>query len=726
MQLQQMLLEGACQAAGSPPRQPEQPDISTTRSQPCGDSEPLHAVSAPQSERQPVPNDVILLLLSTLPPSELAFHGRRVCKAAAAHFKAPHHCTVALSQPLDSLDVQRQMRDKLQQQLPNMSLHHKLSLMASAAASGCEANLSIAWDALKPCLFSGKALARSYRDRTGPFSIPFPDPAVAALTRAPADGAAPTLGWLLQHCPLLVQGRDMVAVAAASPQCNLERLQLVKEQYFKWRAAVRAVLGSAVDTVLHRITLRSKEVALAAARSGSADSRWMVEWALGGVVLPTRMEGLAAAAAAGASDLRLLQWLRQKGVQVGTRAALLAALRQGDFATVLWLKWQARVEVPLTGPGGQHDPLGLCEAAAGSCQQPVQKLAWLAEQGLRPRGEALVVSAAAAGQVETVWQLHERWGVPLSTEAWVAAAGSGSLATAAYLRNKVCPTAGGLGPKGEGEPYLRAAARGDLAMVGWLAGTARCGSGGASVAEVIEVWGTTGGRSVWAGWGGSSSSSSGLDGAGGARRPVHYGDSELLAAVQLLVKRGWPWGNGGAAGSLGVGVCDAGQVALAAAVGRGDLPLVRWLHQQGCRAGFLDREFVALLIESAVASCSTALLKWLFTRGPCAVTEAAVAAATKGGNREVAAWLRTKQAWDDRRGSGSLGVRSAEMLAETGGVPAAVVSRLDAYAALLLAVCLGGLSGVAIVSVLLLKPPLWSRAAAVNWARAVVPLRKAR
>ncbi len=678
----------------------------------------------PQAEREPVPNDVVLTVLAALPPNELAFHGRRVFKAAAAHFDTSHYCTVALGQPLNDPQMQQQMRSQLLDALPHMSFRHKLSLMVSAAASGCEANLEVAWEVLQPCLFPGFVLAPAHLDGTGPLRALFPNPAVAAIARAPADRVAPTLDWLVSRCPLLVQGEDIALATAAAKTCDLGGLQLAEKRYLQWYGALRTALGKAAEAKMRARAVYRQELALAAARSGSADSRRMVQWALNGVLPPTRVEGLAAAAA-GARDRRLLQWLRQKGVRVGTSAVLLAALRHGDFATVRWLREQGRAEVPVTGPNRQHDPLQLCEAAAGSCLQAVQKLVWLAAQGLKPRGQAVVVAAAAAGQVEAVRQLHERWGVPLSVEAWVEAAGSGSLATAAYLKEKRCPISHT--DAGEGAAYLRAAVRGDLAMVRWLAGEGGCGRGVAQVAEVIEIWGTKGGRSVWAGWGRGSNSSSG---AGNTPTPVCYGDTELLAAVQLLAAQGWPLGNEQVP-VLGGGTCDAGLLALIAAIRHGDLPLVRWLHQQGCSRGPWRRDTVVGLTVLAGATGGSALLEWVWERWPKADTKPAIAAATKAGNREAVAWLNSKRARDDRRRAGGWAALREEMLGD--GVPAAVVSRLDACVApvvvapqwhRLLPVCLACCGVVAITSARLLSVA-WSRGEAVKWARALVPLKTA-
>lgn len=405
-------------------------------------------------------------------------------------------------------------------------------------------------------------------------------------------------------------------------------------------------------------------VALAAARSGSADSCAKVVWSLGGLQAAS-VEGLAAAAS-GAGDIPMLRWLQQQGVRVGRGAVLSAALRQGDLETVRWLVAEGGVRLTFT-----HDPLGLCNAAAGSCREALCKLDYLvAAHGLQPNDWESVVAAAAAGQVETVRQLHERWGVPLSAQAWVEAAGSGSLATAAYLKGKGCPVS--FGDAREGAAYLRAATRGDLAMVRWLAGEGACSRGRARLVEVILSWGNNDMKQV-----SRSNSSYGAGAARDAPRPVCSSDTELLAAVQLLAAQGWPLGDTvlepgvGWVGELWAWTDGCVLTALAAAVCRGELPLVRWLRQQGCGHGLGLWGWKAL-IHVAAATGGEALLEWLWERCPRADFVLAMVVAAKAGNREAFVWLERKwvktgccdDGWRDR-------VRSAM---RAGGVPAHMVS----------------------------------------------------
>ncbi len=584
-----------------------------------------------------VPTELVPAVLAALSPAELTINGRRVCKAAAAHFDAPRHRTLHFTRALDTPLLQQAAREMLRDALPHMTFAQKLSLMAAAAASGCEANLEIAWEALEPCLFPPHTVDDADPDRAEPLpyrssgeGVPYTDPVFAALTRAPAERVAPTLAWLLRRCPLLLLpgGREaLLPAVAAAAQCDVGRLQAAAEACGQWEAAVRGMLGSGGADATLRLAgpwWLDRHVVVAAAGSASADSVAKVQWAVRGLHRLEVPWGKVAEAAAGAGDRGLLVWLReQRDVEVGTEGALWAALRQGDLATAQWL-----VEVA----GAPVEAVGLCEAAAGSCKEAVEKLAWLAGRGLRPRGAPEVVAAAAAGQVDTVRCLHEEWGAGLGAEAWLAAAGSGSVAMAAYLRDRGCPTWDGEMTLNEGEAYLRAAAGGHVAMVVWLAAEARCGRGEVELGEVIARWRTEAGNSVWAGWGRSGGRSSrtvntdvsgnGSAAAGGCEGG--YGDTELLAAVQVLVAAGWPlhrpgvadeaageqedagldlhlpWGDGAGEGGghgegdqaaalalpwgEGEGGAGAGvgrpPSAAEAAARRGNLPVVRWLHEQ--------------------------------------------------------------------------------------------------------------------------------------------------
>ncbi len=574
-----------------------------------------------QTHRQPLPTDVVLVILSNLSSHDLARTGRFVCKAAAVQFSSHTLLPAGLHHPITSTHMQRLALCKLREALPHMSFHHKLSLLTAAAASGCGANLEAVWQVLQPYLFPSDALA----DRTnGHIHSPFnssssPYYAVAALARAPADSKGLTCDWLLRRFPAVFQNTEVLA--AVAEHCDLGRLQRAWDTWVGCRSGTERLRPS-------------RDLALAAARSGSADSRAKVEWALGGL-LAAGVGGLAAAAA-GARDVPLLQWLQQQGVRVSTGAALRAALRQGELETVRWLVLEGGARIT-----DKEDPLGLCKAAAGSCREALRKLYYLVlSHGLRPYGrQDLVVAAAAEGQMETVRYLHEYWGVPLSAEAWVSAAGSGSVQTAAYLRGKGCPLS--YGDAGEGKAYLRAAACGDLAMIRWLAGEGGCGRGGARLEEIILSWGISGMGQV-------SRSNSGC-GAGAARdapTPMCYGDTELLAAVQLLVAQGWPLDGGFAAaigwvGELWVWSHGCVLTALAAAVCLGELPLVRWLHQQGCGQGLGRWDWMALIHMAATTGGET-LLEWLWARCPQADLMSAMLAAARAGNRETFVWLARK------------------------------------------------------------------------------------
>ncbi len=114
--------------------------------------------------------------------------------AAAALSKDPT-CTASLSRPLPPHAVAR-AEEAGQQHVRQLPFRHKLQLLCTAAASGSEVNLEVAWELLQPSVFPEMLQRRNQFASTCVFS----DPGVAAVEA----GHPHLLPWLVRHCPGLM------------------------------------------------------------------------------------------------------------------------------------------------------------------------------------------------------------------------------------------------------------------------------------------------------------------------------------------------------------------------------------------------------------------------------------------------------------------------------------------------------------------------------------------
>ncbi len=591
---------------------------------------PWHAApghQADQSSRRPLPRELLLHVLSFLPPNDLALGGRLACKDAAQHFPAPQHATVRLGLPLPPHAVgtwQAAGREAMRQ----LPFRRKLRLLSTAAASGCEANLEVAWALLRRCLFP-ELLApnifylKLYKD------CGEADPGTAAASA----GHAYVLPWLVsRRCPVDLES----TLVAAARHCNLAGLQGT------WRLLCGT--GASGETPLALALGASLMEAAAESTTPSRDSIAKMQWVLdqldgrsssnnsssssmhcngsgcGGssdgavrsrsscVLSPS-----VAAAAARSGDLERLRWLVQRcGCPAEGLEVLGAAARHGDVAMLQWLVREAGCGARRTTDAVWRLVNMVClptDRVAGA--QCLAKMGWLEQEwwdkgvgagggsgagrgaggvlgtaetrsssgggGLWANetfGSWAVAQAARTGRLELLEYLVEGRGAPLSPQAQVSAAASGDVPTARWLLARGCQP-----PEAA---FAAAAGRGHAHVVAWLAEAAGCPFSRETLRNVVQVWPRSGA--------GDGASHGGRDGR-------HRGcGGPLLDAVRALHAAGCP-----------VGVTSAELMGMA--VWRGDLPLVRYLHgEMGCGLA------CGLVVGAAESGCE-ALMEWLADRG---------------------------------------------------------------------------------------------------------------
>ncbi len=290
------------------------------------------------------------------------------------------------------------------QQLP---FRHKLQLLCTAAASGSEVNLEVALALLRPSVFPG--LLQSWQSYEGP------DPGVAAVKA----GRPQLLGWLLHHCPALVNPQKVLE--AAWLHCNLAGLKMAWE-------ALQGGPGGSNDPLPVVSPLGVFEQSIAACFDAIAKSEWLdavvAESSVdgedvllsalrnAGQAIAVRNEALrdvslqqAASSSDGVEKLQIVRALGADDEQL--LRGLPSALEAGQMEVVHYL---------LSLPGAvrvlQRDTGQLAEIAARSGSIPL--LVFLRDSGL-VLTHVTYVRAARAGSVGLV-----RW---LACEGGVSAAG---------------------------------------------------------------------------------------------------------------------------------------------------------------------------------------------------------------------------------------------------------------------------------------------------------------
>ncbi len=585
----------------------------------------LHTpLEGPHSPTGQLPPALQLHILSFLPPNDRSLSGRLVSPDAAAGLTGPDHCTACLSQPLPPHAAPWAV-EAGQQHVQQLPFWHKLQLMCTAAGSGSEVNLEVAWDVLQPSIFPellrGQWTALMYKPHIG-------DPGVAAVSA----GHPQLLPWLLRHCPALVSFSRVLTAAAR--QYELAGLQAVWEA-LRDGPRISSGSGSSRRDKVHDAF--DDMVLDAAAGSPTQDAIAKMQWVLAEGRGSCSLQERTVAAAARSGDLGRLQWLRERGC-VMEQSVLEDALRHADLAVAQWMVDEVGCGLP---PAELNDWDYLMSAAAAS-PDGLPKLQWLQERGAPQLHEAsdeqlraLLLAAAGAGQVEVVRHLLSA----LSSQGRVgllqvepsdlgnAAAALGSIPTAQLLLRAGVV----FEPSAFSSRLISRESSVSMDMVRWLATEA-----GVRVRSLPALWGLVQERGM-------------------PMPPTRAGRAELLETVQLAVGEGplaaggegpaipaavpapvpeavpipvpeavlEPYGAGAfpVVGAVLIPVSGAGAAArghnatavLQCAATLGHLPLVQYLGQQlqGCGGRFGARVF-----EAAVDAGCEALLEWLVEQHP--------------------------------------------------------------------------------------------------------------
>ncbi len=562
--------------------------------------EPSSPANPQEQQLQQLPTALQLHILSLLPPNDRALSGRFACRDAADALSGPQHCTASLSQPLPP-HAAPWAQEAGQQHVRQLPFRHKFQLLSTAARSGSEVNLEVAWALLEPSVFP--ELLQNELDRVNPY----PDPGVAAVTA----GHALLLGWLLRFCPGLVHSEEVLGAAALHhPLAGLQQVWDALRDYFN--------SGSSNSSVSHgnnggrpnsRRADLTQAVLDAAARSHTQDAVAKMEWLLVAGADSCRLRGSTAAAAARTGDLGRLRWLRERGCPFG-KLALSGALESASLSVAQWLVGEGLCELPQgegEGEGSSHWDSFLYAAAKSS--DGVAKLEWLQEQGAPSlTGDGirlardLALLAVEAGRMEVVqYLLSAVWPAALIRDPsdqdrfGKAAAKSGSTQMVGYLVQEA-------GLVLNHKAYIWAAEVGSLAMIRWLALEGRLSAASCDPSSVVGPW----------------------------PRNTQAHSRDLLEAVQLLFGAGC--------------IIDtyAKQYAIAVAGRRGDLALVQYLHRR------LPRWLLTLQYEPAamLGGCQ-AMLEWM-TGQPAGLANVASpyhGAATIGDKGTLAALRRLGVPW---------------------------------------------------------------------------------
>ncbi len=506
---------------------------------------------------QQLPPALQVHVLSFLPPNDLALSGRLVSTDAADALNKPQHCTASLSQPLPPHTVAWAQSGCWQQHVRQLTFLQKLQLLCTAAASGSEVNLEVAWALLQPSVFP-ELLQGCCPQHYGPLLAL--DPGAAAVKAC----HPPLLCWLLRHCP-----RSLVpetVLEAAAEHCDLAGLQLA------WRLLQEGA-GSGASNGRPCPAL-SQGVLDAAAGSGTSDAVAKMEWVLAAAGEGAcSLQGSTAAAAAGSGDLDRLRWLCDRGCSMEGRGVLQSALQHADLAVAQWLVDEAGCELPYAGRVGRAwASLFLASARSADC---VPKWQWLCDRGawvrrlapqvLRPLAWVIVHGGRVEGLrgLQSFPAMQTAVGREALQRALNQAWGPRCVAMAMQLQQE--------GYVLTHNAYLGAACAGDLDMLRWLACVARVPIGLMGLYDLVRCWpNDTAARS-----------------------------RDLLQAVQLLV---------GEAGHQAVDKV----LAVGAAVRAGNMAVAQYLLQlmPGYQPG-------AQLLHDAVESGCEALLEWVVEQPGC-------------------------------------------------------------------------------------------------------------
>ncbi len=527
---------------------------------------------------------ILRLVLERLDSNWVALVGRLVCKDASIYVQRgpkgnpPNHCTVRLSLPLPPSALDAAWRQHVQQALREASERVKCELLPTAVSSGSETNLELACGVLRPCLFPELLTSPDKGAVSILYTGMLEDPGEAAIVA----GHAHLLPWMVQNrCPVHQAG----VLSAAAEHLDLEGMQwamqllgLVPEppSEHELRCKVAKAAARSGDTAIPKLAwllsapghagtqLQQQEQQQGQQQEEQQQEGVEEELEEEGEEEEDEQQELLCEAALGAAEggsLSVLQWLydqwlHDQGLDLDRRSRVLSeALQHGHLHVADWVAAQG---FPQEWQAGDRLRLWKGAGMSGS-MEPAR---WLLRNGVLvapgPISTEAIEAAAGAGNLEAVQLLHKSFHVPL-TWAFSDAAASGSVPTATWLLQAGCrmtPTA-----------YMVAALRGCTAMVLWLAREARCPWEECTLADVIRNW------------------------------PSHIGGrTTLLQTVRALVEAGCRPGEDNSSS-----ICNA--------AARGDLPLLRYLHEElglGLGPGTMD---------AAVTGGCEAMLEWLVGAG---------------------------------------------------------------------------------------------------------------
>lgn len=168
------------------------------------DPAPEPEVLAPEVAMD-VPPELIAAVLQRLPSNEVAPTARRTCRAAAQHLTDAHlHRTASVDQPLPPHAASSPVPEAAAgAAFRRLTFHRKLRVLSVAAASGCGANLEVAWPLLQSCLFPELLQTEGFYLRQLRCEVRAAEDAGTAAVRG---GYVRALGWLVADGALSYPG----------------------------------------------------------------------------------------------------------------------------------------------------------------------------------------------------------------------------------------------------------------------------------------------------------------------------------------------------------------------------------------------------------------------------------------------------------------------------------------------------------------------------------------
>ncbi len=409
--------------------------------------------------------DLLLYILSQLPPNERNLYARSSCKEFAELCGMLTPPLVLLSKELPEIPN----GSILAAYMRNWPLRHQVRALVAAVKSGIEGNVRVVMQALEPRLFPELLQSTHYGSllqlhigealRLSTERNPVPDVGSAAVV----SGLVRLLPYLEQRCPGLLDPGSTLEAAARC--CDLSGLQAV------WELLGQRLLSSLqhdeptlqepIDD-LHEVW---RHMLAAAAGSPTPDAMAKMQWVMQTGQPRSRTPMVHAViwgAAAGSGDMARLQWLRGQGCPWDTRCAVQSVLKHVDLPFLSSMESAGHLP-----PASHPSWADVAPAAAGSRKDSTGKLQWLAARGVVVGTWRAAEEAAECGNLAALQLLMPLWmqadldhGRRVRRVS-IAAAGSGHVPTAAWLTQQ-------MGMPVVAQQLYDACYCGDLPMVRWL------------------------------------------------------------------------------------------------------------------------------------------------------------------------------------------------------------------------------------------------------------------